>query len=119
MGFGGQGGAGGSDGGVDVGGGEGFALQGGFGGGAADGAVGEGGGAETDVGEFVVFDEGEAGEGDLGDGLRVAGADFADVLAVAGEGARDGDGVEELVGTECGLFVAEVEVGVGDGAGAG
>jgi len=39
-------------------------------------------------------------------------------MAILREVARDGDGVEQLVGVEGGLFVAEVEVGVGDCSGA-
>ena len=50
-------------------------------------------------------DEGEGGEGGLGDGLRVACAYFADEVLVGGEVAGDGDAVEELVGAEGGAFV--------------
>jgi len=39
-------------------------------------------------------------------------------VAVVGEVAGEGDGVEEFVGAEGGFFVAEVEVGVGDCSGA-
>jgi len=39
-------------------------------------------------------------------------------VAIVREVAGDGDGVEQLVGAEGGFFVAEVEVGVGDGSGA-
>ena len=55
-----------------------------------------------------------AASGCLGDGLRVAGAYFADEVLVVGVGARDGDAVEEFVGGEGGAFVGLVEVGVGD-----
>ena len=111
MGFGGEGGAGGGDG---VG-GDGLVEEGVFGGGAG----GRGGRRRLAAAMRMSsmrpsFEEGEGGEGDLGDGLGVAGAYFADVVLVAGEVAGDGDAVEELVGAEGGLLVAEVEVGVGD-----
>ena len=118
VGFGGESGAGGAEGGVEVGGGQACVLESGFGGVAAGGAVGEGGCGEADGLDFLVFDEGEAGQGDFGDGLGVAGAYFADVVVVVGEGSGEGDGVEEFVGTEGGFFVGEVEVCVGDFSGA-
>ena len=97
-------------------GGDGLIEDGLLGGGAAYGGFAEGGGAEADVSDDVFFDQGEAGESDLGDGLGVAGADFADVTVIAGVSAREADGVKKLVGGQDGFFVAEVEVAVRQGA---
>ena len=83
---------------------DGLVEESGLGGGAAGGDFAEAGGGDSNVGDAVVFDQGEAGQGDFGDGLGVASADLADVRAVAGELARESDGVEEFVGGEGGLL---------------
>ena len=93
--------------------------EGGFGGVETDGAVGEGGGGETDFCDGLVGGEGYGGQGCLGDGLRVAGAYFADEVLVVKVGDGDGYAVEELVWAEGGAFVGLVEVGVGDFSGGG
>lgn len=74
-------------------------MEGGFGGVEAEGAVGEGGGREADLGDglgVIVAEEREGGEGGFGDGLSVAGYDFADEVEVVGVGAGEGDGVEDF-----------------------
>ena len=65
----------------------------------------DGGGEADFLDGLVVVTRASGGEGCLGDGLRVAGAYFADEVLVGGVGAGDGDAVEELVGLEGGAFV--------------
>ena len=92
--------------------------KGSLGGTAADGNLSEAGCTDSYVADDSIFDFRKTGEGDFGDCLGVAGADFAGVGYVAPEGAFYFKAVEKLVRTEGDLFISQVEVTVGEGASA-